>query len=141
MNARDPAQKFLKNSVDTATPGEIILMLFDGSIRFMNQSIQAFEIESIAERNERINTNLIRAQNIILELKASLDMSVEGKFGPTMERLYEHIYQLLLKANREHDKNCIHECIKCLKPIRDAWAEMLNTNKTPEKKNPIAAQS
>ena len=70
--------------IETATPEALILMLYDGALRFMTQAEQAFEEKSI----EKINNNLVRVQAIFTELQTSLDKSKGGEIATNLERLY-----------------------------------------------------
>ena len=70
------ARSYKAQSVQTASPGKLVLMLFDGCLRFTAAARKAFDEEEFTKRNEDINNNLIRAQNIVTELQSSLDMSV-----------------------------------------------------------------
>ena len=70
------AKSYKAQSVQTASPGKLVRMLFDGCLRFTTAAKRAFEEEEFTKRNEDVNNNLIRAQNIVTELQSSLDMSV-----------------------------------------------------------------
>ena len=70
------AKSYKAQSVQTASPGKLVLMLFDGYLRFTTAAKNAFNEEDLTKKNEGINNNLIRAQNIVTELQSSLDMSV-----------------------------------------------------------------
>ena len=70
------ARSYKAQSVQTASPGKLVLMLFDGYLRFTTAARRSFE-ETISRKETKVNNNLIRAQNIVTELQ-SLDMSVPG---------------------------------------------------------------
>jgi len=57
------ARSYKAQSIQTASPGKLVLMLFDGALRFMSAAKRAFEEEEFTKKNEDINNNLIRAQN------------------------------------------------------------------------------
>ena len=103
-------------------------MLFDGCLRFTAAARKAFEEEEFTKRNEDINNNLIRAQNIVTELQASLDMSVPGDLPGTLYRLYDYVMSNLQQANLKKDQGPIDEADKVISELRDAWAEMLAQN-------------
>ena len=73
------AKSYKAQSVQTASPGKLVLMLFDGYLRFTTAAKRAFDETDFTKRNEGVNNNLIRAQNIVTELQSSLDMSVPGE--------------------------------------------------------------
>jgi len=138
------ASTYKSASVQTASPGQLVLMLYDGALRFMTQAQEGFVIQNTRERNEAINNNLIKAQNILAELQSSLDMKVEGEFPKTMFRLYDFMIRQLQSANIRKEAEPIKVVYGMLKDIRDAWEEMLKKNDTKsaeEKAKAIAAET
>ncbi|MGU3471495.1 flagellar export chaperone FliS [Paenibacillus sp. D51F] len=109
--------KYRQSSVKTATPGQLLLSLYDGAIRFIKIAIQGIE-----ERNiENANLNLGKAQSIVSELSVSLDPSYE--VSKPLEMLYEYIKYLLLEANIKKDRNLAEEALGYLTDLRQTWAE------------------
>jgi flagellar protein FliS len=128
------AKSYKAQSVQTASPGKLVLMLFDGCLRFTLAAKKAFDEEEFTKKNEDINNNLIRAQNIVTELQSSLDMSVPGDLPGTLFRLYDFVMHKLQQANLKKEKQPIAEAEKIINELRDAWAEMLAQN--PETDTP-----
>lgn len=122
------AKSYKAQSVQTASPGKLVLMLFDGYLRFTTAASRAFDLEDFTKKNEGINNNLIRAQNIVTELQSSLDMSVPGDLPGTLYRLYDYVLNNLQQANLKKNKDLIAEADKVISELRDAWAEMLTQN-------------
>jgi flagellar protein FliS len=122
------AKSYKAQSVQTASPGKLVLMLFDGCLRFTLAAKKAFDEEEFTKKNEDINNNLIRAQNIVTELQSSLDMSVPGDLPGTLYRLYDFVMHKLQQANLKKEKQPIAEAEKIINELRDAWAEMLAQN-------------
>lgn len=122
------AKSYKANSVETASPGKLVLMLFDGALRFMHAAKKGFEEENFLKRNEQINNNLIRAQNIITELQSSLDLSVPGDLPETLYKLYDYCNYHLQQANMNKDIEPIGNAEATIKELRDAWSEMLTQN-------------
>ena len=122
------AKSYKAQSVQTASPGKLVLMLFDGCLRFTLAAKKAFDEEEFTKKNEDINNNLIRAQNIVTELQSSLDMSVPGDLPGTLFRLYDFVMHKLQQANLKKDPEPISEAEKIINELRDAWAEMLTQN-------------
>ena len=114
--------------MQTASPGKLVLMLFDGCLRFTTAAKRAFEEEEFTKRNEDVNNNLIRAQNIVTELQSSLDMSVPGELPGTLYRLYDYVMHQLQQANLKKEPDTIDEAEKVISELRDAWSEMLAQN-------------
>lgn len=123
-----PANKlniYRKTATTTASPGELVLMLYDGALRFMAAAELGFEEEHFARRNEQIHNNILRAQAIITELQATLNMEKGGAFSENLYRLYDFMQNHLSLANREKSPEKIKIVTGFMQDIRDAWAQML----------------
>ena len=134
------AKSYKAQSVQTASPGKLVLMLFDGYLRFTTAAKNAFNEEDITKKNEGINNNLIRAQNIVTELQSSLDMSVPGELPGTLYRLYDYVLHQLQQANLQKKSETIDEADKVITELREAWAEMLIQNPTEGGSTPTDSQ-
>ena len=124
------AKSYKAQSVQTASPGKLVLMLFDGYLRFTTAAKKSFDEEDLTKKNEGINNNLIRAQNIVTELQSSLDMSVPGELPGTLYRLYDYVLHQLQQANLQKKAEPIDEADKVISELREAWSEMLIQNPT-----------
>ena len=82
-------QTYRQAATQSATPGQIVLMLYDGALRFLAQAHLGFSKDDPKEFNETINNNLQRAQAIINEMNASLNMQEGGEFAQRMRGLYD----------------------------------------------------
>ena len=122
------AKSYKAQSVKTASPGKLVLMLFDGYLKFSATAKRGFDEEELTKKNELINNNLIKAQNIVTELQSSLDMSVPGELPGTLYRLYDYVLHQLQQANLQKKVVPIEEADKVMDELRDAWAEMLTQN-------------
>lgn len=120
------ARAYKSAAVTTASPGQLVLMLFDGALRFVAAAGLGFEVQNIGQRFEQVNNNLIKAQNILRELQCSLDLKAGGEFATTMFALYDFMVDQLVKANLKKDPEPIKIVEKLLGEIRDAWAQMLD---------------
>jgi flagellar protein FliS len=89
-----------------------------------------FQVEALGARIEQINNQLLKAQTIIRELKASLDLRNGGEFAGRMRCLYEFMLDRLSSANIAKVAEPIAVVEKLLREIRDAWAEMLEKSVT-----------
>lgn len=113
-------QMYKKTQVSTASQGDLLLMLFDGAIRFANQGRQA-----IAEQDmEQANVKLLRAQDIVTELMISLDLD-QGEIAENLYQLYSFIYELLVGANIKKDVNLIDQAVRFLTELRDTWRQVV----------------
>jgi flagellar biosynthetic protein FliS len=105
-----PANKlniYRKTATTTASPGELVLMLYDGALRFMAAAELGFQEEPFARRNEQIHNTNLRAQAIITELQATLNMEKGGAFSENLYRLYDFMQSHLSQANREKNSEKI----------------------------------
>lgn len=126
MVATDYARAYRANSVLTASPGQLTLMLYDGALRSLNIARDAFGRPADDPRRiEIINTQLIKAQAIIGELQDTLNHEVGGDFSRQMHRLYDYYNRRLLEANLRKQPEPVIEVERLLREVRDAWAEML----------------
>ncbi len=100
-------------------------MLFDGALRFMAAAEIGFQEENFARRNEQIHNNILRAQAIITELQATLNMEKGGEFSENLYRLYDFMQNQLNQANREKNIDKIKVVVGFVQDIREAWAQML----------------
>jgi flagellar protein FliS len=114
-----PIQKYQQSSVQTASPGQLILMLYDGAIRYIKLGIAGVEEKDIS----KANNSFIRAQSIINELMASLNMSVP--IASTLFRIYEYLNRRLIEANIKKDKGPAEEVLGHLMELRTAWAQIM----------------
>jgi flagellar protein FliS len=131
MQSKNPWQSYRKVATQTATPGQLVLMLYEGGIRFSEQALTGFQSADPVGFNQTIHNNLQRAQAIILELNSALDMRRGGEVAANLRRLYNYLYRRLLQANIRKERQPIEEVIERLKVLRDSWAEMLKQGPNP----------
>ena len=132
MQYSKAANSYKKNTLENASPGQLILMLYDGALKFIDAAKLGFKETKTREFNEKINNNISRALEIIAELKACLDLSVEGDFPKTMYSLYEYMEDNLSRANVKKEQAPLDEVRTRLLEIRNAWDEMLKKNPEPD---------
>ena len=125
MQLAQYARSYKEVAITTATPGHLVLMLFDGSLRFLSMALHGFQSESISGRNEEVHNNLIKTQRILRELQCSLDLKVGGEFATTMYALYDFMIDQLQKANMAKEPAPIQTVERLLGELRDAWSQML----------------
>lgn len=120
------AHAYRQNSVQTASPGQLVLMLFDGALRFMNRALQGFDQEEIAARNEAVHVNLVKAQAIIDELQASISYEPNGEFASNLSALYTFMRSQLRAANVRKEPTPIQTVLELLADLRSGWSAMLS---------------
>lgn len=123
------ARAYQAQSVLTASPGQLVLMLYDGALRFLGNARDALEApEETPRRIETINTNLIKTQNIIAELQGSLNLQAGGDHAANLNRLYDYYLRRLLEANLKKSVAPVIEVEGLVRQLRDGWAEMLRNH-------------
>lgn len=125
MSRNKPWDSYRKVATQTATPGQLVLMLYDGALKFMEKALTGFDYKDPLMFNQTINNNIVRAQAIIHEMNASLNMQAGGEVASNFRRLYNYFYRRLTEANRTKQKAPIEEIISRVRVLRESWAEML----------------
>ncbi len=111
---------YQKVAVETASQGKLIVMLFNGAVQ---RTKQAERLLAEGGRPGEIHNNLIRAQDIVAELRSALDLS-QGEVAHNMNRIYKYIHDQLIQANLRKDPAIMAECIEHLEALRDTWQEV-----------------
>lgn len=109
--------------VNTASPAELTLMLYEGAIKFCNKAIYAIENHDIGKANE----NLLKAQKIIMEFRGTLDFKYP--VAKDFELIYDYIYRRLVEANIKKDKDIVEDALNYIRDMRDTWKEVMRANK------------
>ena len=126
MVATAYARTYRTNAVMTASPGQLVLMLFDGALKAMETARAAFALKEEDPRQIKvINDQILKAQTIIIELQSGLNLEAGGEFARTLDRLYDYHNRRLLEANLRKDLAVLEEVERLVRNLRDAWAEML----------------
>ncbi len=121
---------YKSNEITTVSQGKLIVMLYEGAIRFLN--IAKENIES-PKKFDLVNTNILKTQEIISELMSSLNMDNGGKIAEDLLSLYVYFKKRLLEANMKKDKEILDEVIKHFIDLKIAWEEIerSSSNTTP----------
>ena len=123
QNAARSAEVYRQQQVMTATPEVLTLMLYNGAIKFINESIEA----SKKKEYEKANTSCIKAQNIISEFRLTLKMEYE--ISKNLLALYNYAYDRLVEGNMNEDITKLEEAKDILSELRDAWAQAMKAVK------------
>ena len=121
MNRKNSlAQKqYLRSKILTASPAELILILYDGYIQFCNQAISAIQKDDYEEANNKIQ----KAERIIGELKISLNFKCST--AQDFDRIYTYILRRLHEANIYKDIDILKECIGHIKELKETWKQVM----------------
>lgn len=109
---------YKQTAVETASPEKLIVMLYDGAIKFTNQAQAAMREGKIEEANRA----LLKTQDIINELMGSLNFDT-GEIARNLYNLYDYFRQRLIQANLKKDTEALDEIIDFLTEMRDTWVE------------------
>lgn len=120
--------QYQNNTILTASPQELTLMLYNGAIKFCNQAIKAIDNREIENAHELI----IRVENIIEEFMITLDDKYP--IAETFKNMYDYIHQRLIEANMNKDKTILEEVLGYLRELRDTWKEAMKLAKNPNSK-------
>jgi flagellar protein FliS len=113
------AQQYLQVQVQTASQDQLLLMLLDGAVRFVEGALERLARKDKDGKNEQ----LLKAQKIILELIQSLNPSVGEKIYANLIGLYKFIYQRLVEGNLRDDRASLEEGLKILGEVRETWRQ------------------
>jgi len=119
MATINPYQAYQQNSVMTASPQELTLMLYNGCLKFIKLSKKAMADNKIEDKN----TNLIKAQAIIQELRYTLDMDID--LSASLAELYDYMYIRLVEANMKNDIAVLEEVEGYVVELRDTWKQAM----------------
>lgn len=126
--------QYKQNSIYTSTPEELTLMLYNGLIKFMMMAQCGLEEKDI----EKAANSIIRAQDIVLHFRTTLDMNYEVSQG--LDALYDYMYRRLVEANIKKEREIIDEMLGMAKELRDTWAQAMKLAKHPQKPHLVAQE-
>ncbi|MCU1669428.1 MAG: fliS [Blastococcus sp.] len=118
MSTASLRARYMGDTVATASPQQLLVMLYDR----LALDLQRAEEALVAGDRDVAHAQLLHAQEIVLELRASLQVDVwEG--GPRLAALYSWMLGELMKANIKGDVRRVRDCRQVVEPLRDAWRE------------------
>ncbi len=118
MAIRNPYDKY-NNTVFSAPQEELTLMLYNGALKFCNQSIIALENNDL----EKAGNMLLKTQRIIRELQITLNYKYE--ISNQLGAMYEYIHTKLVDSNIKKDMNTLLEVRDLIRNLRDTWKEAI----------------
>ncbi|WP_442596320.1 flagellar export chaperone FliS [Neobacillus sp. D3-1R] len=123
MAVNNPYQSYQQNSVNTASPGELTLMLYNGCLKFIHMAKKAIEDKDIQAKN----TNIQKAQNIVQELMVTLNMDQE--ISQNLMSLYDFMNRRLIDANIKNELAALNEVEELVTEFRDTWKQVIQLNR------------
>jgi len=121
--------QYKENSVFTSSPEELTLMLYNGLVKFIMKAQTAIDEKDM----EKANNCIIRAQDIVVNFQATLDMKYE--VSENLDLLYDFMYRHMIEANIKKDKAMLEDVLVLVKELRDTWQQAM---KLAKQKQPAA---
>ncbi|MEO6994236.1 MAG: flagellar export chaperone FliS [Lacunisphaera sp.] len=126
MLSQGYARTYRSNAVLTASPGQLVLMLYDGALKALAIARDALSRpETDRKRFEVVNQQLLKAQAIISELQGGLNFEAGGEVAKSLNSLYDYYNRRLFEANLLKQVGPVIEVEKMVGDLRSGWAEML----------------
>lgn len=119
MNPYARPAAYRESSVMTASPEQLVVMLYDGALRFLRQTEAAFGEGAYKHGGDRLS----RAEAIVDELLATLNMDA-GELANRLQAIYVFCKRQMIEARLERDAAKIRSVIRLLDDLRDAWAQL-----------------
>jgi flagellar secretion chaperone FliS len=129
MNAMNTANAYKRQQIMTASPEELTLMLYNGAIRFVTESMIAIDKKDI----EKAHSANMRAQNIMREFMVTMDMKQE--ISKNWLLIDEYILHCLIQGNMKKEKVQLEEAKRWLVEFRDAWVQAMKKVSMDKKTN------
>lgn len=112
--------QYKSNEVATVSQGKLIVMLYEGAIRFLNVASSNMH----PRKYDMVNSNIIRAQDIITELMLSLNLDNGGKMANDLLSIYVYLKKRLLEANMKKDASILDEVIRHMSVLKESWDDV-----------------
>ncbi|MEM5947407.1 flagellar export chaperone FliS [Spirochaetia bacterium 38H-sp] len=123
MKANNAINAYKQTSIKTASQGKLIIMLYDGAIRNIDSAIELLEQKT--RQLDKVHNAIIKAQDIVTELAASLDMEKGGELASNLLSLYLFFDEQLTDANVRKDIEPLRKVRDMLASLRGAWAQVI----------------
>lgn len=126
-------RQYTSHTTQTATPGQLVVMLYDGFLRFSAQARAAFERGDVGEAGIR----LTKAQAIVTELRVTLDMT-QGPIAQNLASIYDYVGERLTAGRLSQDASQIDEAVRHMSELRGAWVQIAGTARPAvERRGPV----
>ncbi len=115
--------QYRENSIYTSSPEELTLMLYNGLVKYVMQSIAAIEENDL----QKAHNSIVRSEDIIQEFIVSLDMKYD--VSQNLLLIYDFMYRQLIDANIKKDKETLEVVLSFAKDLRDTWSQAMKLAK------------
>ena len=135
--ANNASEQYLNQQIMTASPAQLVFMLYDKAINCLKEAIRAIEAGEIESRWKANN----RAIEIVSHLWSTLDMERGGDISKNLGELFPYMITRLAEVDVNNDPAPAREVIGLLEPLRDSWRDLARSNQTGETKSAAAAKN
>lgn len=118
MSPNSP-RKYLETQILTASREQLLVMLYDGAVRFAERGRDAVLAGDVSGAHD----SLVRAQRIVIELWCALNPGTDPELARNLGGLYSFVYLRLVRANVQRDAKAVDEALGVLNTLREAWTE------------------
>ena len=125
MSQQKAYNRYKQTSVTSASREKLLLMMYEGAIKYTKKAVIACETKDIAERG----LNIGRAYDIVMELNNTLNFDVGGELAKNLEQLYMFMTEQLTKANATGDAGPLHTVLKLLNTLNEGWVKAVDSLK------------
>jgi flagellar protein FliS len=127
MTANDIRHLYQRTGVETATPHRLVAMLYEGGIRRCHEGAAAITAANL----EEASTALLKAQAIVAELMAGLDVEAGGEIAQQLFEHYSYMHRRLVHANIKRDADAASEVANLLGQLNEVWQQIGQQQTTP----------
>jgi len=131
----NPANMYRETSIKTAGQGKLIVLLYDEAIKNLDRAIAVLDLEN--RQYDKANNAIIKAQDIITELSASLDFEKGKDIASNLFSLYVYFNRQLTAANLDKDSKPLAPVRNMMYELRSAWKQIENTKEVPSAKGNV----
>jgi flagellar secretion chaperone FliS len=114
------AEAYYQTHVQSRSPLELVVMLYDGALRFCDQAATAMDAGDMTTKAVAMS----RAFAILAELQNTLNVNEGGDVARQLDALYAHMHDRLIDANIQRSSAPIRDVMRLLTPLRDAWSQV-----------------
>ncbi len=119
MKGYDPYAQYKKTRVETASPAELITMLYDEAVKSLKLAVKAIE----DKKPEIAHNNIIKVQDILDELSFSINKEQGGEIAENLLSLYDYMKHQLIEANLKKETTLVNEVCQMVEELRATWQE------------------
>ena len=116
--------QYRKNQISTSSQGRLILMMYEGAIKFTSLAVESMAKGDVANQGKYIQ----KAHDIVNELSLALDFKKGGDVAPRLQSLYQFVLSQLTLANIKSDKKPLQAVLNILTPLLEAWTQLYDAS-------------